>query len=180
MMPSGAGNRAAAGLTVAVGALLLGGLTAAPARADDAVLLAAGDIGKCTDASERGPHLTAKLLATGPRRPSSPLVTWHTAEGRPRSSPTATAPPGADSSIALGPCPATFIASTSVAGTSSRSTPTLTSRVTRRRLAGSGPTWPTTPLAASSPSSTTRGSAPGRTATIRECTRSFKFSMMHA
>jgi acid phosphatase type 7 len=67
-MPSGAGKRAAAGLTLAVaaGAFLLGTGAAAPARAGEAVLLAAGDIGNCTPAAEQGPYLTADLLAVRP------------------------------------------------------------------------------------------------------------------
>jgi acid phosphatase type 7 len=60
-------GRMTAGLVVAVGALL-GSVT--PARAN-AVLLAAGDIGKCTDVGERGPYLTADLLA---RRPEATIL----------------------------------------------------------------------------------------------------------
>jgi hypothetical protein len=65
MMSSGAGKRAVAALAVAGAALLLGAGAAAPARAD-AVLLAAGDIGKCTADAQRGPYLTADLLAVRP------------------------------------------------------------------------------------------------------------------
>jgi hypothetical protein len=67
-MPPSAGKRAAAGLAVAaaVAALLLGAPAAASARAGDAVLLAAGDIGNCLAAAERGPYLTADLLAVRP------------------------------------------------------------------------------------------------------------------
>jgi hypothetical protein len=54
---------AAAALAIAV-RVCLG--PAAPARADDAVLLAAGDIGHCIPAAHQGPDLTADLLATRP------------------------------------------------------------------------------------------------------------------
>jgi hypothetical protein len=59
----GTHTHAAAALATAVG-VCLG--AAAPARADDAVLLAAGDIGDCLAAAEQGPYLTADLLATRP------------------------------------------------------------------------------------------------------------------
>jgi hypothetical protein len=62
-MPSSAGKRAAATLAVAVG-VCLG--AAASARAGDAALLAAGDIGNCLAAAEQGPYLTADLLAVQP------------------------------------------------------------------------------------------------------------------
>jgi acid phosphatase type 7 len=62
-----AGRRATVALAVAVAALLAAAAAAAtPARADEAVLLAAGDIGECTAAAARGPHLTADLLAVRP------------------------------------------------------------------------------------------------------------------
>jgi hypothetical protein len=67
-MPPSAGKRAAGGLTLAIAAaaVLLGAPAAASARAGDAVLLAAGDIGNCAPAAERGPYLTADLLAVRP------------------------------------------------------------------------------------------------------------------
>src|SRR3712207_4946558 len=58
----GTWTHAVAGVAVAG---LLGAGAGAPARAD-AVLLAAGDIGKCIAAAEQGPYLTADLLAARP------------------------------------------------------------------------------------------------------------------
>jgi hypothetical protein len=58
----GTWTQAAAGVAVAA---LLGAGAGAPTRAD-AVLLAAGDIGKCTAAARQGPYLTADLLAARP------------------------------------------------------------------------------------------------------------------
>ena len=62
----GTWTHAAAGVAVAG---LLGAGAGAPVRAD-VLLLAAGDIGKCTPAAGQGPYLTADLLAARPEAPS--------------------------------------------------------------------------------------------------------------